>query len=43
MVELIRRKLNLSTLEYHSLDGMLDSIGIDKCNLCTYCWTGKAD
>ena len=43
MVELIRRKLNLSTLEYHSLDGMLDSIGIDKCSLCTYCWTGKAD
>ncbi len=41
MVELIRKKLNLTTLEYHSLDGMLDAIGIDKCKLCTYCWTGK--
>ncbi len=41
MVELIRKKLNLSTLEYHSLDGMLDSVGIEKCKLCTYCWNGK--
>jgi len=40
MVNVIRKKLNLTTLEYHSLDGLLDSIGIDKCKLCTYCWTG---
>ena len=40
MVELIRKNLDLTTLEYHSLAGLLDSIGIDKCKLCTYCWTG---
>ena len=41
MVDVICKKLNLSTLEYHSLDGLTDSIGIDKCKLCTYCWNGE--
>lgn len=41
MVEVIRKNLNLTTLEYHSLDGLLGAIGIDKCKLCTYCWNGK--
>ncbi|MDR0472699.1 MAG: amidophosphoribosyltransferase [Treponema sp.] len=41
MVDIIRRNLNLTTLEYHSLDGLLGAIGIDKCKLCTYCWTGN--
>ena len=41
MVEKIRRKLNFTTLEYHFLDEMLDSVGVDKCKMCTYCWNGK--
>ena len=41
MVESIRIALNLTTLKYHSLEGLLNSIGIDKCKLCTYCWDGK--
>ena len=41
MVDSICKKLNLTTLKYHSLDGLLDSIGINKCKLCTYCWNGK--
>lgn len=41
MVDAICKRLNLSTLKYHSLDGLLGSIGIDKCKLCTYCWNGK--
>ena len=40
MVDIIRKSLNLTTLEYHSLDGLLESVGIEKCNLCTYCWNG---
>ena len=38
MVDVIRKNLNLTTLVYHSLNGLLDSIGIDHCKLCTYCW-----
>ena len=41
MVDLIRQDLNLTSLEYHSLDGLLDSVGIDKCKMCTYCWNGQ--
>lgn len=41
MVEEIRKELHFTTLRFNRLDDMLDSVGIDKCNLCTYCWNGK--
>lgn len=40
MLEKIREKLNFTTLRYHRLDDMMESVGIDKCKLCTYCWDG---
>ncbi|MCL1794952.1 MAG: amidophosphoribosyltransferase [Oscillospiraceae bacterium] len=40
MVETIKKGLNIETLEYLSLEGLLGSIGIDRCKLCTYCWNG---
>jgi len=43
MVDGICKHLNLTTLAYHSLDGLLGSTGIDKCKLCTYCWNGNDD
>ena len=41
MVEDIRKELNFTSLRYHRLDDMLESIGLPACNLCTYCWNGK--
>ena len=41
MVEEIEKQLNFSSLNYHRLDDMLDSVGISPCKLCTYCWNGK--
>ena len=41
MVEKIREKLNFTTLRFHRLDDMLESVGIDPCKLCTYCWNGE--
>jgi len=41
MLEKIREKLNFTTLCYHRLDDMIESVGIDKCKLCTYCWDGR--
>lgn len=41
MVEEIRKELNFTSLKYNRLDDMLDSIGIEACKLCTYCWNGK--
>ena len=37
----ICEKLNFDSLEFQSLDGIIEAIGIDKCKLCTYCWNGK--
>lgn len=41
MVDEICKELNFTSLRYHRLDDMLDSIGISPCKLCTYCWNGK--
>ena len=42
MAEAICQKLRLSSLDYQTLDGLAQSIGIDPCKICTYCWTGKS-
>ncbi|MBQ8576051.1 MAG: amidophosphoribosyltransferase [Clostridia bacterium] len=34
-------KFNFASLEFQSLEGLIESIGIDECDLCTYCWNGK--
>ena len=41
MVEEIRKELNFTSLQFSRLDDMLESVGIDPCKLCTYCWNGK--
>ena len=41
MVEEIRKELHFTTLMFNRLDDMLESVGIDKSCLCTYCWNGK--
>ena len=34
-------KLHFASLEFQSLEGIIESIGLDKSQLCTYCWNGK--
>lgn len=41
MVEEIRRQQNFTTLRFHRLDDLTDSIGLPSCKLCTYCFDGK--
>ena len=41
MCEEIRRRSNFTTLRFHRLDDMVESIGLPKCKLCTYCFDGK--
>lgn len=43
MIEEIRKKLNFTSLQYHRLDDLVESVGIEPCKLCTYCWSGKKD
>lgn len=37
----ISEKFKFASLEFQSLEGVVKSIGLDKCKLCTYCWDGK--
>lgn len=37
----ICKKFNFASLEFQSLDGIIEAIGIEPCKLCTYCWNGK--
>jgi len=39
--EAICKKLHFSSLEFQSLDGIIEAIGLEPCKLCTYCWNGK--
>ena len=41
MRQRICEELHFTTLEYQSLEGLIASIGIDPCKVCTYCWNGK--
>ena len=41
MLEEIRKELNFTTLNYHRLDDLIASIGLEPCKLCTYCFNGK--
>ena len=39
--ETICEKLHFTSLEYQSLDKLIEAIGLDPCKVCTYCWNGK--
>ena len=41
MRKAICEKFGFDSLGYQSLDGLLESIGLDPDKVCTYCWTGK--
>jgi len=41
MLKRICEELGFDSLGYQSIEGVLESIGIDKDKVCTYCWTGK--
>ncbi len=41
MRESICKKLKFASLEFQTLEGLIEAIGIEKCKLCTYCWDGK--
>jgi len=40
MVERIRQRLALTTLQYQQLPDLVAAIGLPKEKLCTYCWDG---
>lgn len=41
LLDEICAELNFTSLRYHRLDDMIETIGLPECKLCTYCWSGK--
>ncbi len=37
----ISNKLHFASLEFQTLEGLIEAIGLPADKLCTYCWTGK--
>ena len=37
----ICEQMHFASLEFQTLEGVIKAIGIDPCDLCTYCWNGK--
>ena len=37
----IAEKFHFASLEFQSLEGVIEAIGLDPDELCTYCWNGK--
>ncbi|MFX0043175.1 MAG: amidophosphoribosyltransferase [Candidatus Hodarchaeota archaeon] len=40
MVDTIRKRLGLTTLQYQRLEDLVKAIGLPKEKICTYCWDG---
>jgi amidophosphoribosyltransferase len=40
MIENIRKRLKLTSLQFQKLDDLVEAIGLPKKKLCTYCWDG---
>ncbi|MCP4761919.1 MAG: amidophosphoribosyltransferase [archaeon] len=41
MIDVICKRMHLTTLDYQKLDNLVKAIGLPKEKLCTYCWDGK--
>ena len=39
--EAICEKLHLKSLEFQNIDLIIEAIGLDESEICTYCWNGK--
>ena len=37
----ICEKMHFASLEFQSIEGLIEAIGVEPCKLCTYCWNGK--
>ncbi len=42
MVDAIRKKLKLTSLQYQKIEDMVAAIGLPKERLCTHCWDGSS-
>ena len=39
--ETMAKKFKLTSLQFQSVEGVIEAIGLPAEDVCTYCWTGK--
>ena len=39
--EAICEKFHFASLEFQSIENVIKALGLNECDLCTYCWNGK--
>ena len=37
----LSERFNFASLEFQTLENIIEAIGLPECELCTYCWNGK--
>jgi len=42
MVDSIKQRLRLTSLQYQKLENLVEAIGLPKDKLCTHCWDGSS-
>ncbi|NDW11880.1 amidophosphoribosyltransferase [Bacteroides sp. 214] len=42
MVDVIAKRLKLTTLKFNSLETLIEAIGLPKCKVCTHCFDGSS-
>ncbi len=42
MVEKIRSQLNITSLQFSSIENVIEAIGLPKCKICTHCFDGSS-
>ncbi len=42
MIEKIRERIGVTTLQYQKLDDLIEAIGLPKERVCTHCWDGSS-
>jgi len=42
MIEKIRERIGVTTLQYQRLDDLIEAIGLPKEKVCTHCWDGSS-
>ena len=42
MVENIRKRIGVTTLQYQKLEDLIEAIGLPRERICTHCWEGKS-
>ena len=42
MVDIIAKRFSLSSLQFNTIETLIEAIGLPKCKVCTHCFDGSS-